>query len=279
MHSREAPGIASLPFGLPVTIPAEVGIGAKRMGGPELYNGDLISRPDKAAFYDFGTNAAAPLQCPRHAGLGHVLDVISGRARPVILQDHLPKPEPAPAQCLQVHSTRDDIAPVLAVFDVKTLVLDLVEVLALYERNLADVAISGPIAHPLLVAVAFEPTVLNGANLLDTLHRRAALAGNVDLLDHACHHFSTSRTSIRLRTLKSNLGRSARVAPEEKGASKCRAKVLGGPASVSDNCPTYVALLTPYPHSVSSTVRPRPRSSFGQQDVLKPTQPEHHSRV
>jgi hypothetical protein len=36
MHAREAPGVASLPLGLPVTIAAEVGIGAKRMGGPEL---------------------------------------------------------------------------------------------------------------------------------------------------------------------------------------------------------------------------------------------------
>ena len=36
MHFREAPGVASLPLGLPVTIAAEVGIGAKRMGGPKL---------------------------------------------------------------------------------------------------------------------------------------------------------------------------------------------------------------------------------------------------
>ena len=36
MHYRETPGVASLPLGLPVTIAAEVGIGAKRMGGPEL---------------------------------------------------------------------------------------------------------------------------------------------------------------------------------------------------------------------------------------------------
>ena len=36
MHSREAPGVASLLLGFPVTIAAEVGIGAKRMGGPEL---------------------------------------------------------------------------------------------------------------------------------------------------------------------------------------------------------------------------------------------------
>ena len=64
--------------------------------------------------------------------------MLAGRARPVVLEDYLPNPEPSATepsgtQVLQLYATSYDVAPVLAVLNADArLPLYLVEVLALY---------------------------------------------------------------------------------------------------------------------------------------------------
>ena len=67
------------------------------------------------------------------------------------------------------------------------LVLDVVEVFALDQGDLAHVAVARPEPRPLAVAVTLDAAPLDGPDLLDALHRRAAFSGNEDPLDNTLH--------------------------------------------------------------------------------------------
>ena len=67
--------------------------------------------------------------------------MLAGWSRTVELEQDLPNPEPFAAQAQEVDAARHDVAAVLAGSYGEALLLDLVEVLALDQGDLADVAV------------------------------------------------------------------------------------------------------------------------------------------
>ena len=109
-----------------------------------LFDLDGVSGPDAAGLDHPGADAASVLEGARHAPLAQVLDVFARRARAVELEEHLPDAEPLAAKVQEPHAARDDVAAVLARPYIEALLLDLVEVLALDEGDLAHVPVLRP---------------------------------------------------------------------------------------------------------------------------------------
>ena len=140
---------------------------------------------------------AASLERPRHPRLAQVLDVPARRSRTVELQQDLADAEPLSAQLQEPYAARYDVASMLAVPDADAeLALDVVEVFAFDQGYLADVPVTRPEPRPLAVPVARYAAPLDGCYLLYPLHRRAALAGNEDLLDRALHLASLLNSEV-----------------------------------------------------------------------------------
>src|SRR5829696_9065405 len=152
---------------------------------------NLVAHLNRAACDHACTDATATLQRLRHTHLGKALDVPADRVWPSVLERNLPDTEPlATSHSLQIYTSDDDIAPVLAIDHTHSgLSFDVVEVLGRDEGYFADPTEAAPVTSAFTVTVTLEAAAFQGGGRLDTLHLRPAFRCEENPFNEAHHYW------------------------------------------------------------------------------------------